>query len=173
MEERSRYSVIDSGVGPLTLRWSRGALVGVYFDGAPSLAERDDWVRDDEVLEPVRAQLDEYLRGERRAFDLPLAFEGTSFQERVWRALVDIPFGTTTTYGEIARRVGETDWKAARAVGAAAGQNPIAVIVPCHRVIGADGSLTGFGGGLPRKRWLLTHEDAPVMREAAAQLHLF
>jgi methylated-DNA-[protein]-cysteine S-methyltransferase len=156
--KRSYYSITESATGPLTLRWSGDALVGVYFDNASILAQRGDWTRDDACLSPVRKELEEYFAGKRTSFDLPLAFEGTSFQQRVWRALCEIPFGTTTSYGELARRIGNANWHGARAVGAANGQNPICVIVPCHRVIGADGSLTGFGGGLPRKRWLLAHE---------------
>ena len=152
------YSVVSSAIGPLTLRWSGDALVGMHFENAPILARRSEWTRDDACLAPARTQLEEYLHGERTTFDLPLAFEGTAFQKRVWRALVDIPFGTTTSYGELAARIGKANWPGARAVGAANGQNPIAIIVPCHRVIGANGSLTGFGGGLPRKQWLLSHE---------------
>ncbi|HEX6763894.1 MAG TPA: methylated-DNA--[protein]-cysteine S-methyltransferase [Polyangiaceae bacterium] len=152
----SYYSVLSSAVGPLTLRWSGDALVGVYYDDPDLVARRRDWTRDDACLAPARRELEEYFRGERTAFDVPLAFEGTAFQERVWRALRDISFGETSSYGELARRIGKPS--ASRAVGAANGQNPIAIIVPCHRVIGADGSLTGYGGGLPRKLWLLEHE---------------
>ncbi|MBV9947241.1 MAG: methylated-DNA--[protein]-cysteine S-methyltransferase [Myxococcales bacterium] len=166
------YSVVPSAIGPLTLRWSGGALTGVHFDDADALARRREWVRDDACLEPVRTQIEEYFRGERRVFDLPLAFQGTPFQERVWRALVEIPFGTTTSYGELARRIGRPDWPGARAVGAANGQNPIAVIVPCHRVIGADGSLTGYAGGLPRKSWLLAHEGVTNLRAHPLQTSL-
>src|SRR5205085_10382112 len=89
------------------------------------------------------------------------------FQASVWRALTEIPYGTTMSYGELARRIGKPNWPGARAVGAANGQNPIAIVVPCHRVIGADGSLTGFGGGLPRKRWLLSHEGAAATRRSS------
>jgi O-6-methylguanine DNA methyltransferase len=106
----------------------------------------------------VCAQLGAYFRGERRSFDLPLSMAGTPFQQRVWQALRDIPFGETVSYGEVARRIGAPD--AFRAVGAANGQNPVPIIVPCHRVIGASGALTGFGGGIERKRWLLDHERA-------------
>jgi methylated-DNA-[protein]-cysteine S-methyltransferase len=168
----SYYSVMPSAVGPLTLRWSGDALAGVYFDNAASAlrAPRGEWVRDDACLAPVRAQLEEYFRGERMSFDLPLQFEGTPFQTRVWRALRDIPFGQTMSYGALARRIGKIN--GSRAVGAANGQNPIAVIVPCHRVIGADGSLTGFGGGLPRKRWLLAHEGRRDPGETEAQTSL-
>lgn len=108
------------------------------------------------MLALAARQLDEYFAGERREFDLPLAPRGTGFQERVWRALLAIPFGVTRSYGELARTIGRPS--ASRAVGAANGKNPIAIIVPCHRVIGANGTLTGYGGGLPIKRWLLEHE---------------
>ena len=154
----SYYSVVSSPVGPLTLRWSNDALVGSYFENAPFLARQSEWVRDDACLSPVRVQLEAYFEGERTSFDIPLAFEGTPFQVSVWQALRAIPFGRTESYGELARRMGKPNWPGARAVGAANGKNPLCVIVPCHRVIGADGSLTGFGGGLPRKRWLLEHE---------------
>jgi methylated-DNA-[protein]-cysteine S-methyltransferase len=108
------------------------------------------------VLVRTQAQLAEYFAGERRAFDLPLAPQGSGFQVEVWRALLRIPYGETCSYGDIARVVGRP--AASRAVGAANGRNPIPIIVPCHRVIGSNGSLTGYGGGLPVKRWLLDHE---------------
>ena len=114
------------------------------------------WSRGDRVLAGAREQLAQYFAGERREFDLPLRLEGNSFELAVWDALRQIPYGETVSYGEIARAVGHPH--AARAVGAANGRNPVAVIVPCHRVIGANGSLTGYGGGLPRKRFLLDLE---------------
>jgi methylated-DNA-[protein]-cysteine S-methyltransferase len=101
-------------------------------------------------------QLEQYFAGERVEFDLALDMHGTQFQRDVWDALLTIPYGETCSYGEIAKRIGRPD--RARAVGAANGSNPVSIIVPCHRVIGSDGSLTGYGGGLPRKRWLLDHE---------------
>jgi methylated-DNA-[protein]-cysteine S-methyltransferase len=107
-------------------------------------------------LAPVQKQVNEYAAGKRRDFEFELAAEGPEFDRKVWKALLGIPFGTTTSYGAIARKIGHPN--AARAVGAANGANPIALIVPCHRVIGADGSLTGYGGGLPLKRKLLEHE---------------
>ena len=112
------------------------------------------------VLARAAAQLTEYFAGERRDFDLPLAPGGTEFQRTVWHALADIPFGATCSYGDLARVVGRPS--ASRAVGAANGKNPIAIILPCHRVIGASGELTGYGGGLPMKRWLLDHERGCV-----------
>jgi methylated-DNA-[protein]-cysteine S-methyltransferase len=124
---------------------------------------------DDDVFAVLRDQLTEYFAGERRAFDLPLALRGTEWELRVWRALLEIPYGETRSYGEIAR--GVCTVRAARAVGLANARNPIAVVVPCHRVIGADGSLTGYGGGLERKRFLLDLEAGrapltPALTEA-------
>jgi methylated-DNA-[protein]-cysteine S-methyltransferase len=111
----------------------------------------------------VSGQIEEYCAGTRRDFELPLAPQGTSFQQEVWNALVKIPFGTTTSYGALAAKLGRPN--AARAVGLANGSNPIGLIVPCHRVIGVDGSLTGYGGGLPLKRALLAHEAEVARRE--------
>jgi methylated-DNA-[protein]-cysteine S-methyltransferase len=113
-------------------------------------------VRDDAAFAEVRTQLNEYFAGTRTEFDVPLNAAGSAFQKRVWAALMTIPYGETTSYGKIAAGIGAPD--AARAVGLANGQNPIPLIVACHRVIGADGSLTGYGGGLDAKRWLLAHE---------------
>jgi methylated-DNA-[protein]-cysteine S-methyltransferase len=124
------------------------------------MGERRAGSRPHPILARAGEQLNEYFAGRRQSFDLPLAARGTGFQQSVWRALTDIPYGVTRSYREIAEAVGSP--RAFRAVGAANGRNPIAVIVPCHRVIGADGSLTGFGGGLERKRWLLEHERAAV-----------
>ena len=112
-------------------------------------------IRDDKALAFVQMQVDEYCAGKRRDFEFERAAQGNSFQHKVWEALTKIPFGRTTSYGALAKKIG---YPAARAVGAANGANPIALIVPCHRVIGADGSLTGFGGGLPLKQALLSHE---------------
>ena len=109
-------------------------------------------------LADVQRQVTQYADGKRRDFEFELAAEGPEFDKKVWKALMDIPFGTTTSYGAVARRIGSPT--AARAVGKANGANPIALIVPCHRVIGADGSLTGYGGGVERKSWLLAHEGA-------------
>ncbi len=151
------YSSMTSPVGELTLTSDGAALTGVYMNPQRYRPRRErNWQRDDAALDEARAQLEAYFAGGLREFDLALAAEGSPFQQRVWQALCDIPYGETASYGEIARRVGEPH--AARAVGLANGHNPIAIVVPCHRVIGADGSLTGYGGGLPRKRWLLAHE---------------
>jgi len=118
----------------------------------------DGWVPDDAAFKDVVAQLDAYFAGELLEFDVAMDMEGTDFQRRVWAGLCDIPYGETISYGELAGRVGNPN--ASRAVGLANGRNPVAIIVPCHRVIGADGSLTGYGGGLDRKVWLLDHERA-------------
>jgi methylated-DNA-[protein]-cysteine S-methyltransferase len=126
----------------------------------------DTWIRDDTAFEDARAQLAEYFAGTRRTFELPLHPAGTPFQQRVWGALRDIPYGETASYGQTAAAVGAPS--AARAVGLANGQNPISIVVPCHRVVGADGSLTGYGGGLPAKQWLLAHEASHAGLFAAA-----
>ncbi|MGZ4678387.1 MAG: methylated-DNA--[protein]-cysteine S-methyltransferase [Acidimicrobiia bacterium] len=153
----TRYSFFDGPEGPLLLAVDdEGNLVRLHFahDSVPVGA---DWIRDDAALDGVRTQLDEYFAGTRTEFDLPLRLHGTPFQVEVWEQLRRIPYGETISYGELARRVDRPE--AARAVGAANGQNPVAIVVPCHRVIGADGSLTGFGGGLDWKRWLLQREQ--------------
>jgi methylated-DNA-[protein]-cysteine S-methyltransferase len=153
------YDVVQSPIDRLILASDGAALVGVWMANAsPADANWSRRTGDDDILAQTRTQLEEYFDGRRRVFEVPLAPNGTDFQRSVWTALMQIPFGTTISYGELARRLGKE--AAIRAVGAANGRNPIPVIVPCHRVIGSDGSLTGFGGGLPRKKWLLQHENA-------------
>ncbi len=115
-----------------------------------------DWRRDRSLTREVREQLLQYFSGERKGFDLKLSLAGTDFQQQTWNSLACIPYGTTWSYAELAKKVGSP--KAVRAVGAANGRNPIPIILPCHRVIGSNGALTGFGGGLPIKKWLLEHE---------------
>lgn len=150
-----KYATLDSPIGPLLVARDREGITALLLPHAKRPARPDpDWVRDDTAFDDVRAQLAQYFDGERTSFDLPLHLIGSAFQRRVWTALLDIPCGETTSYGAIAAAVGGSP----RAVGSANGQNPIALIVPCHRVIGADGSLTGYGGGLPTKQWLLAHE---------------
>ena len=134
----------------------KGRLVRFHLDAKGAAKVDPSAVRDDRAIGDVRKQVEEYCAGKRRAFDLELAAEGTDFQRQVWNALMDIPFGRTESYGALAKRIGHPG--GARAVGLANGANPIGLVVPCHRVIGADGSLTGYGGGLPLKRALLKHE---------------
>jgi methylated-DNA-[protein]-cysteine S-methyltransferase len=144
---------MDSPIGPLLLLGEAAALTGLYMaphDPDPA------WRHDPEPFAAAVEQLEQYFAGERTEFDLPLELHGTAFQLRVWSLLREIPFGETTTYGALADRLGNP--RAVRAVGLANGRNPISVIVPCHRVIGADGTLVGYGGGLDRKRALLAHE---------------
>jgi methylated-DNA-[protein]-cysteine S-methyltransferase len=151
------YSYMDSPIGPLLLAGSRHALKVIGFSRGDKARDAEtDWERLDEPFGRVKRQLQEYFDGERRAFDVPLAPDGTDFQRAVWHALTTIPYGTTLTYRDIAMHVDHPN--ALRAVGAANGANPIPIIIPCHRVIGSDGSLTGFGGGLDSKRWLLDLE---------------
>ena len=158
---------IDSAVGRLLLAAEDGALLRLHFQSGPHpLRPPREWRRDAAPLADVSAQLQEYFAGSRRVFELPLAPRGTPFQLAVWRALRDIPYGETTSYGELARTVQLSN--GARAVGLANGANPLAIIVPCHRVIGADGSLTGFGGGLPIKRALLMLEGAACVADLFA-----
>jgi methylated-DNA-[protein]-cysteine S-methyltransferase len=150
---------MDSPVGELTLTAVGGVVTGIHMNEQRHIPKIPDGCeRDDGGLAHVVAQLDAYFAGELTDFDFQMQMRGTDFQRRVWAALCEIPYGETISYGELARRVGNP--KASRAVGLANGRNPIAIVVPCHRVIGADGSLTGYGGGLERKVWLLEHEGA-------------
>jgi methylated-DNA-[protein]-cysteine S-methyltransferase len=159
-EPINRFSRVDSPIGSLLITADATAITGLYMDVSsqkrPLLGE--GWTEDSGhgPLHSAVRQLAEYFAGTRRDFDLPLRMRGTAFQRRVWSELKEIPYGKTWNYGQLARRIENPN--AYRAVGLANGRNPIAIIVPCHRVIGADGSLTGFGGGLDRKQWLLAHE---------------
>ncbi len=151
-------TTIDSPIGALTLVAADGVLAGLYMHeqrhAPPAEAHGES---DPAAFGAVTEQLDAYFRGELTEFDVPLSVEGTPFQKRVWAALREIPYGETRSYGQIAARIGQPG--ASRAVGLANGRNPIAIIVPCHRVVGADGRLTGYGGGLPRKQHLLALEQ--------------
>jgi methylated-DNA-[protein]-cysteine S-methyltransferase len=151
------FTRVPSPIGELLLSGDGEALTGLWMqpDAYPN-PDTGDWVRDDGAFREARRQLDAYFAGDLREFDLPLATAGSRFQRSVWQALLTIPYGSTRTYGAIARQVGRPD--RARAVGAANGRNPIAIVIPCHRVIGAGGDLVGYGGGLPRKAWLLSLE---------------
>jgi methylated-DNA-[protein]-cysteine S-methyltransferase len=150
----TRWDVYESPLGPLTLEAGSHGLTALSFPGRA--APLDERARDPDALAPAAAQLEEYFAGERDAFDLPLALAGTPFQQRVWRELVQIPYGTTITYTQLAHRVGRAD--VVRAVAAAVGGTPVPIVIPCHRVVGADGALTGYGGGLQRKQALLDLE---------------
>ncbi len=144
---------MDSPIGGLRLRADGDKLVGIEFDAVVEGARVDS-----AVLDATEHQLTEYFAGERTEFDVPLAAQGTEFQHRVWDELVKVPFGETASYGEISHRLG-LDRRGPRAVGAANGRNPIPIVVPCHRIIGADGSMTGYAGGLARKIKLLDLES--------------
>lgn len=160
-----QYSWIDpTPVGRLLVAGTDEGLKYLVFEHPKSRLRhqipRSGWIQDDTVFVAVRQQLDEYFAGRRTQFDLPLAADGTEFQKRVWAALRTIPTGETRTYGQIATQIGNSS--AARAVGMANGLNPISIVVPCHRVVGSDGKLTGFGGGIERKRFLLELEAGRV-----------
>jgi methylated-DNA-[protein]-cysteine S-methyltransferase len=161
MSETLLHTTIESPVGDLLLVGDERRLRGLYMqEGRRPAAVAPGWRSAHEPFRSVREQLDEYFAGERTGFDLELAPLGTPFQERVWDALTRIPYGRTASYGEIARGIGHPT--ASRAVGMANGSNPISIVVPCHRVIGTDGRLTGYAGGVQRKRFLLHLEGAAV-----------
>ena len=151
------YRFIDSPIGRLLIGGDGKRLQVIQFPG-PARTPGPDWQRDDHAFAQAERQLSEYFAGQRRQFDLPLAPNATPFQSRVLAALQNIPYGETRSYSDIARTIGKP--KAVRAVGAANAKNPLPVVIPCHRVIGKDGSLTGFGGGLPTKRYLLNLEQS-------------
>jgi methylated-DNA-[protein]-cysteine S-methyltransferase len=153
----TRFRHVDSPVGRIRLVGHDRALTGLYLADhhrCPPL--QPGWAADEEAFDDVRQQLDEYFEGTRRDFEVAVELHGSDFQVAVWSALRTVPYGQTTSYSAIANAIGKP--AAVRAVGAANGRNPISVIVPCHRVIGADGSLTGYGWGIDRKAWLLDHE---------------
>ena len=165
-----KFARIVTPLGTLFATAAGGALTGLYFEGgrhAPAISGA--WV-EHPAAAPLREcarQVNEYLQGKRQRFDLPLAPEGTEFQRRVWLEIARIPFGETLTYAELARRAGAPG--AARAAGAATGRNPLSIIVPCHRVVGTDGSLTGYAGGIERKARLLEIEGVlPALAVAGA-----
>jgi methylated-DNA-[protein]-cysteine S-methyltransferase len=156
------YDIIASPLGDLLLTGDGQALTGLYMLDAGGKPPSPQWQRDPAAFAAVAAELDEYFRGEREMFSVPLAASGTEFQMAVWEQLSKIPYGTTVSYGDIAAALGKRP-VASRAVGLANGSNPISIIIPCHRVIGANGSLTGYGWGLDRKEWLLRHEGALLL----------
>lgn len=159
------HSVADTPIGELTLVAENGALSALYFPGHKRLPDTSAFgVRTDAGFGEAKRQLAEYFAGERTVFNLPLAPRGDAFQLKVWDLLQTIPYGQTRTYGQLARELG--DPHLAQAVGNANGRNPLSIVVPCHRVIGADGSLVGYAGGLERKRFLLELEEPPEARAA-------
>jgi methylated-DNA-[protein]-cysteine S-methyltransferase len=160
------FMTFESPIGKLFLSADGEAVTGLYMDvpDMPLAASTDR--SHQAIAAPLAAaavQLEQYFAGVRRDFDLPLSLAGTPFQREVWHALTEIPYGETVSYGELARRIGNP--RGSRAVGRANNRNPVSIVVPCHRVIGADGSLTGYGGGLERKRWLLAHEGMPQTQD--------
>ncbi len=153
----TRYRMTESPVGFITIAGDADAVTGLRMeDQAHPPAGSDEWIRDDAAFADVVDQLEAYFAGELTEFDVTLRLEGTEFQRRVWAGLLEIPYGETISYGELAQRIGQPT--ASRAVGLANGRNPVGIIVPCHRVIGSTGALTGYGGGLDRKRHLLDLE---------------
>lgn len=167
MTSQMYYAWEDSPVGRLLIAADEQGLRHVLFaEGRSPVQPEAGWVEDTARLADAVAQLRAYFRGELRAFDLRLAPAGTPFQQRVWGELVRIPYGETISYGELARRVGNPN--GSRAVGLANGANPISIVIPCHRVIGSNGTLTGYGGGLKNKEWLLALEKG-VLGAAPAQ----
>ena len=164
------YSFYSSPIGDLLLTSDGDALTGLHMvqhKGVSAPRPQPGWQRDDSAFQAVHEQLDAYFAGKLRNFELPLRMDGTPFQRLVWEELRGIPLGATSSYAELASRIGRPG--ASRAVGAANGRNPIAIVVPCHRVIAADGTLGGYGGGLDRKEWLLRHEAAMLGNENGMQ----
>src|SRR5947207_10440214 len=160
MNQQVRYSLMPSPLGDVILVANGDALCGVYFDDQKYLPPIDPaWQKDEDsaVLRAAHSQLDQYFAGSRRLFELPLAPNGTPFQRAVWNEIAQVPWGETLTYAELASRAGHPG--SARAAGAATGRNPLSIIVPCHRIVGSDGSLTGYAGGLDRKQTLLALEQ--------------
>jgi methylated-DNA-[protein]-cysteine S-methyltransferase len=164
------HTSIDSPIGELTLVAAGGVLAGLYFPGHWYMPTPDAFgARSERGFEPAEVQLAEYFAGERTEFELETTVAGDEFQRSVWELIDRIPYGETTTYGEMARELG-SDPTLARKVGGAVGRNPISIVTPCHRVVGKDGNLTGYAGGLERKRQLLELEGAAVVAVTEAQL---
>jgi methylated-DNA-[protein]-cysteine S-methyltransferase len=163
-----RNAVLDTPLGDLLVVADEDAIVGLYFPEhwhppVPGTIGRSVESGSDPVVRTLADELETYLGGERTSFDLPASTSGDPFQEAVWAMLREIPYGETTTYGELARRLGDT--RLARRVGGAVGRNPVSILIPCHRVVGSTGSLTGYAGGLDRKRRLLELEGASIVAQ--------
>ena len=155
-DDNTRYTTMKTPIGLVRVAWSDLGAVAIETGRQLERPAPREWTHDPRLDCPATRQLDEYFEGSRREFNIPLALEGTEFQRRVWRALTSVGYGQTISYSELARRAGRPG--AARAAGAANGKNPLSIVLPCHRVIGANGRLTGYAGGLPVKEWLLAHE---------------
>ena len=153
---QTSFAYYESPIGLIEIGGTPDRITSLFF-----VEERRSEVATNDVCEEAVTQISEYFEGPRKEFDLPILLEGTEFQRQVWTELTVIPFGQTVSYGDLARSIGKPS--AVRAVGAANGDNPVSIIVPCHRVIGSDGGLTGYGGGLPRKQWLLKHEGGLLL----------
>ncbi|MEO0961877.1 MAG: methylated-DNA--[protein]-cysteine S-methyltransferase [Pseudomonadota bacterium] len=165
-----RYTYIPSPIGDLLVAGDADSLHLISFPtGSKTIRHADHWQRDDGGFTEVANQLDAYFAGDLTEFDLPLTLDGTDFQNQIWRNLATIPYGQTASYGEMAKKAGRP--KASRAVGAANGANPLPIVLPCHRVIGSTGALTGFGGGMDAKKFLLNLEGA--LPDSPAQPSLF
>jgi len=165
MDSQTFFTTLNSPVGALFLTSNGDAITGLFMEkhkGGPKPI--GDWRRDDDLFREAADQLRAYFAGELTEFDLHLATGGAQFQQRVWAELLKIPYGSTTSYGELAQRIGNP--KASRAVGAANGSNPISIIIPCHRVIGSNGNLTGYGGGIERKKFLLEFEAGTLAKRS-------
>jgi methylated-DNA-[protein]-cysteine S-methyltransferase len=161
------FTTYESPIQELKLLSDGRSLIGLYMMSEKhALQQQSDWVDDDSVapFPETKRQLDEYFTGELTEFDLPIQLRGTDFQQRVWEILKTIPYGITMSYGELAKLINQPN--ASRAVGLANGKNPVSIVVPCHRVIGTNGKLTGYGGGIERKQWLLNHELLMRMKQA-------
>lgn len=166
-----KYQYVESEIGEILIAGDEAGLKYVGFPtGKGKIEPALDWQRDDGSLDHVKAQLDEYFAGKRKSFDIKLAPHGTRFQLDVLKALQKIPYGETRSYGDVATSIGNP--KAVRAVGAANGRNPLPIIIPCHRVIGANGSLTGFGGGIETKKFLLALEQGETQVDSQGSLAL-
>jgi methylated-DNA-[protein]-cysteine S-methyltransferase len=162
------FTVYESPIQTLRLVSDGRSLIGLYMMSEKHLLRpQSDWIEDESVapFPETKHQLTDYFAGTLTEFDLPLQMQGTMFQQRVWAALETIPYGITISYGELAQQIGQPN--ASRAVGLANGRNPVSIVVPCHRVIGASGKLTGYGGGIERKQWLLNHERLMRMKKLA------
>jgi methylated-DNA-[protein]-cysteine S-methyltransferase len=162
------FTTYESPIQTLQLVSDGQSLIGLYMMSEKhSLQQQSDWVEDDAIapFPETKQQLNEYFAGTLTEFDLPIQLHGTEFQQKVWEVLKTIPYGTTMSYGELAKQLNQPN--ASRAVGLANGKNPVSIVVPCHRVIGANGKLTGYGGGIERKQWLLSHERLMRMKQTA------